>query len=57
MNPYDIDLDKNEANYTPLTPLSFIERAGTVHPHRTAVIHGTLQLTWSQVYQRSRSLA
>ena len=52
MSQYDIDLDKNHANYTPLTPLGFIERAASVYPHRLAVIHGTLRLTWSQAYQR-----
>lgn len=57
MNQYDIDLDKNEANYTPLTPLGFIERAASVYPQRLAVIHGALRLTWAQAYQRARRLA
>ena len=57
MSQYDIDLDKNHANYTPLTPLGFIERAASVYPHRPAVIHGTRRLTWSQAYQRTRRLA
>lgn len=57
MSPYDIDLDKNQANYTPLTPLSFIERAASVYPHRPAVIHGALRLTWAQAYQRACRLA
>ncbi len=39
-NPYDTGLDKNAANYQPLTPLVFLERAASVHPHHTAVIHG-----------------
>ncbi len=57
MSPYDIDLDKNQANYTPLTPLSFIERAASVYPHRLAVVHGALRLTWLEAYQRARRLA
>jgi len=57
MNQYDIGLDKNQANYTPLTPLSFIERAAAVYPQRLAVIHGALRLTWLQAYQRARRLA
>jgi fatty-acyl-CoA synthase len=57
MNQYDIGLDKNQANYTPLTPLSFIERAASVYPHRLAVIHGALRLTWAQAYERARRLA
>jgi len=56
-NPYEIDLDKNSANYAPLTPLGFIERAAYVHPHRTAVIHGTRRATWAETYARCRRLA
>ena len=41
-SPYQQDLDKNQANYAPLTPLSFLERAADVWPDRTAVIHGAL---------------
>ena len=39
-NPYDIGLDQNPANYQPLTPLTFLERAAMVFPNQTAVIHG-----------------
>ena len=39
-NPYTIGLDKNAANYTPLSPLSFIERTASVYPQRASVIHG-----------------
>ena len=37
---YEIDLDRNEANYTPLTPVSLIARAAFVYPNHPAVIHG-----------------
>ena len=37
-NPYDIGLDQNPANYQPLTPLTFLERAAMVFPNQTAVI-------------------
>ena len=33
-NPYEQDLDRNAANYAPLTPLTFIERAASVYPGR-----------------------
>src|SRR5262245_1406341 len=56
-NPFDVDLDRNPANYAPLTPLGFIERAAYVHPARTAVIHGKRRFTWAQTYARSRRLA
>ena len=52
INPYNIGLDKNAANYTPLTPLSLLARTAYVYPKRIAVIHGDWQLTWSEVYAR-----
>ena len=51
------DLGRNQANYTPLTPLSFLRKAATVHPRRLAVIHGERRLDWAQVYERCRRLA
>ncbi|MBF9194515.1 AMP-binding protein [Microvirga terrestris] len=54
---YDTDLDKNPANYQPLTPLSFLERAAGVHPDRIAVIHGPLKRTYRDLYARARRLA
>lgn len=51
------DLPKNEANYTALTPLGFLERAALVHPHRKSLLHGSLHYTWLQTYQRCRRLA
>src|SRR5687767_10856634 len=56
-NPYETDLDRNEANHAPLTPLGFIERAAYVHPERLAVVHGALRYTWRQTYERARRLA
>jgi fatty-acyl-CoA synthase len=38
-SPYD-DLPRNQANYTPLTPLTFIERAAYVYPDKPSVVHG-----------------
>lgn len=51
------DLPKNNANYTALTPLWFLERAAVVHPTRKSVVHGSLHYTWQQTYQRCRRLA
>ncbi|WP_332674842.1 acyl-CoA synthetase [Aromatoleum sp.] len=56
-SPYEIGLDKNEANYVPLTPLTFIERSAYVYPNRTAVIHGKRRYTWLESYTRARRLA
>ncbi|WP_142846917.1 acyl-CoA synthetase [Telmatospirillum sp. J64-1] len=55
-NPYEM-LDKNEANYQPLTPLTYIERAASVFPDRLAVLHGDERYTWKQTYERCRRLA
>src|SRR3954471_22578262 len=57
VNPYERDLGKNPANYAPLTPLSFLERAAYVYPERLSVVHGAQRYTWAQTYQRARRLA
>ena len=54
---FDQDLPRNAANFTPLSPLSFLERAAEVYPDRTAVVHGALRRTWRQVDERCRRLA
>ncbi|HLU00427.1 MAG TPA: acyl-CoA synthetase [Burkholderiaceae bacterium] len=58
---YDQDLPRTEANYRPLSPLSFLERSARVYPDRLAVVHGsgekTIRRTWSQTYRRCRQLA
>ena len=56
-NPFDVGLDKNPANYQPLTPLQFLERAASVYPSRIAIIHGGQRVTYSEFYARSRRLA
>ncbi len=56
-NIYDQDLPRNAANFTALSPLSFIERAAEVYPDRLAVVHGPLRRSWSEVYVRCRQLA
>ena len=54
---YDTNLDKNDANFTPLSPLSFLIRAAEVYPNRTSIIHGKKQFTWPETYKRSKQLA
>ena len=54
---YDTDLDRNPANYQPLTPLAFLERAASVFPGRLAIVHGTLRRSYAEFYARSRRLA
>ena len=54
---YSTDLDKNAANYTPLSPLTFIERAAAVYPEHCAQIYGDLRYSWAETYNRCRRLA
>jgi fatty-acyl-CoA synthase len=54
---YDQDLDRNPANFQPLTPLSFLERAAAVFPDRLAIVHGPLRRNYRDFYARSRRLA
>ncbi len=54
---YSTDLDKNAANYTSLSPITFIERAASVYPDHPALIYGAKQQTWAQTYARSRRFA
>ncbi len=57
-NPaYLAGLDRNQANYTPLNPVTFLERAAYVYPDRCSVIHGTWRMTWRETYARCRRLA
>ena len=55
--PYDTDLDRNPANFQPLTPLGFLERAAAVFPTHTAIIHGPLRRNYAEFYARARRLA
>jgi fatty-acyl-CoA synthase len=57
MTPYDIDLDRNPANFQPLTPLTFLERAAAVFSDHTAIIHGPLRRSYAEFYARARQLA
>ena len=55
-NPFNTDLDRNPANFQPLTPLTFLERAASVMPEHTAIIHGSLRYSYRDFYSRSRQL-
>ena len=55
--PYDTDLERNAANFQPLTPLSFLARAAEVYPDVTAIVHGARSWNYRQFYARARQLA
>jgi fatty-acyl-CoA synthase len=56
-SPYDSDLDRNPANFQPLTPISFLARAAAVFPTQIAIVHGDLRRDYAQFYARSLRLA
>ncbi len=53
----DYPLPAHTANYTPLSPLSFLKRSAEVYPDHTAIIHGERQHSYSEVYTRCVKLA
>jgi 3-(methylthio)propionyl---CoA ligase len=55
--PYETDLDRNAANFQPLTPLSFLARAAEVYPETPAIIHGGLTRNYRDFYARAKRLA
>jgi 3-(methylthio)propionyl---CoA ligase len=56
-DPFEAGLAKNPANYTPLSPLSFLLRTAAVYPERIAVVHGARRTSWRQTLERCKRLA
>ena len=56
-NIYDTNLDRCDANYVPLSPLSFLDRVARVYPDHPSVIHGSAQWTWKETKDRCHRLA
>jgi len=56
-NPFSIGLDKNPANYVPLTPVSFIARSAAVYPDHLSTVYEGRSFTWSETYTRCRRFA
>lgn len=56
-SPYDEGLHRRPANFQPLTPLPFLERAAQVSPEKTAIIHGALRRSYGEFYERARRFA
>jgi fatty-acyl-CoA synthase len=57
MNNYELNLDKNNANYVPLTPLTFLQRAKDIYPNYEAVVYEDRKFTWSEVFKRTTKFA
>ena len=56
-NQYNVGLDKNPANYVPLTPLSFLVRSAAVYPGITSALYEGRHFTWAETYARCRRFA
>ncbi|WP_418321025.1 acyl-CoA synthetase [Piscinibacter sakaiensis] len=54
---YERDLDKCDANFVPLSPVSFVERSAEVFADLPAVIHGRRRYNWAQLRDRAARLA
>ena len=57
LSAFDVGLPKTAANYTPLSPLSFIRRTASVFPDHPAMIHGRIRRSWAETYERCVRLA
>src|SRR5215469_7500514 len=57
VSPFEAGLDKNAANYLPLSPIGFLLRSAAVYPNRLAVVHGGRRYTWREALERCRRLA
>ena len=56
-NIYETGLDRNAANYQPMTPITILERAAKTYPRQTAIIHGALRMSYREFWERSLKLA
>ena len=52
---YDTDLQRNPANFAPMTPLAFIQRTAEVYPDRLAIVHGDVRQSWADTTLSSRN--
>ena len=52
MSSYDKNLDKNEANFVPLSPLTFLERTKDIYPNYESVVYESRKYTWKDTYNR-----
>jgi len=57
MSHYNNNLEKNNANYVPLTPITFLERTKDIYPNYEAIIYRDRSYTWKEVYERSTRFA
>ena len=56
-NQYEQDLGRQPANYQPLTPITYLERAAKTYPDHLAIVHGARRTTYRDFWRRSLQLA
>ncbi len=56
-NAYETDLDRNDANFAPLSPISFLKRTAAVFPQRDAWVHGSDSATYERFSERCHRFA
>ena len=56
-NAYETNLDRNDANFAPLSPISFLERTASVFPTRDAWVYGSDRATYAQFHERCHRIA
>ena len=57
MSSFEKNLDKNAANFVPLTPLTFLERAKDIYPNYEALVYEDRKYTWIDIYKRCTQFA
>ncbi len=57
MSNFDKNLDKNSANFVPLSPLSFITRVKDIYPNYDSLVYGNRSYTWLETYNRCTKFA
>ena len=57
MSNYNKNLEKNNANYVSLSPITFLERTKDVYPDYEAAVYGSRKYTWLDIYKRATRFA
>ena len=57
MSNFEQGMHKNDANFVPLTPISFLDRIKDVYPDYEALVYKDRKYSWRQVYDRCTRFA
>ncbi len=57
MSNFEQGMHKNDANFVPLTPISFLDRIKDVYPDYEALVYKKRKYSWRQVYDRCTRFA